>query len=103
MRTDILNPGGVTTTVALEDGALISGTTQDCTPIADWCKSRHNEGFTGPSSDMKLAASIPFVMVEKYLNDNHLTMRELAQDQAHIKRLISDPALAHFRVWNGRL
>ena len=31
LRTDIAAAPGVVTTVALQDGALITGTTQDCT------------------------------------------------------------------------
>lgn len=102
MRTDINQGGGVTTTIALEDGALHTGTTQDCTPIAERAKAMHNAGYTG-SSDMKLAASIPFVMVERYLNDNNLLMSEFCSDPAHIRRLVNDPALAHFRIWKGAL
>lgn len=86
----------------LEDGALISETVQDCTPIAERAKELHNIGYAG-HSDMKLAASIPFVMVEKYLNDNRITFQEFCNDSAHQKRLITDPALKHFRVWNGAL
>ena len=89
--------------LSMQDGALISSTTQDCTPIAEYTKAMHNAGFTGPSPEMKLAASVPFVMIEKYLNDNQLTMAEFARDAAHKKRLLEDPALAHFRVWKGRL
>lgn len=103
MRTDILNPGGVTTTVALSDGNLVTGTTQDCTPIAEHTKALQNSGFEGPSNDVKLAASVPFVFVEKYLNDNGITMQELARSQEHQKRLLNDPAIAHFRVWRGRV
>ena len=102
MRSDILNPGGVVTTVAVQDGALVTGTTQDCTPIAEWAKRQHNAGFHG-SSEMRLAARIPAVMVEKYLNDNAITLHEFTGSQDHQRRLLSDPALAHFRIWPGRV
>jgi hypothetical protein len=62
----------------------------------------HNSGAHG-SADLKHAARVPFVMVEKYLNDNHLTMQELAKSQAHQKRLLGDPAIAHFRIWKGQV
>jgi len=93
---------GVKRDLILQDGNLISSTTQDCTPIAEYCKARHNEGLTG-SSEMRLAASIPFVIVEKYLNDNGITLHEFSTDKAHIRRLLQDPALDHFRVWKGKL
>lgn len=93
---------GIKRELFLHDGALVSSTTQDCTPIAEYCKARHNEGLTG-SSEMRLAASIPFVMVEKYLNDNNITLRDFTVDKSHIRRLLSDPAMDHFRIWKGKL
>lgn len=98
----LVNADGVGTVVALEDGALVTGTMQDCTPYAERTKAMHNAGLTG-SSDMKLAASVPFVFVEKYLNDNNITMQDLGRMPEHQKRLLNDPALAHFRVWKGRV
>lgn len=102
MKTVIQTAPGLTTTVALEDGALITGTTQDCNAIADYAKAKSNAGHFG-TSDMRHAASVPFVFVEKYLNDNHITMQDLARSQEHQKRLLGDPAIAHFRVWKGQV
>ena len=102
MRAIVETTPGVLTVVALQDGNLVTGTVQDCTAIAEYAKARHNEGQHG-SRDMKLAASIPFVMVDKYLNDNHLTLHEFQRDKAHIRRMLNDPALAHFRIWKGRV
>jgi hypothetical protein len=101
-RTDLVLTPGVTTTLALEDGALISGTTQDCTPIADYTKALHNAGIHG-SSDWKHAATVPLVMIEKYCNDNGITYRDFSVSREHKKRLLNDPALAAFRVWKGRV
>ena len=101
MRTDIRSQD-VVTTVALEDGALVSGTTQDCTPYAERAKALHNSGYTG-SSEMKLAASVPFVMVEAYLNRNNLQMSDFIRSSDHQKRFLNDPSLAHFRMWKGRI
>ena len=102
MRTVIDQGHGIKTVIALEDGALHTGTVQDCTSIAEYAKARHNEGHIG-SGDMRLAASVPMVMIEKYCNDNGIEYREFAGSQEHIKRLLSDPALEHFRIWKGRL
>ena len=102
MKTVRQNADGTETVVALQDGALITGTVQDCVPIAEAAKAKHNAGEFG-SSDMKHAASIPMVFVEKYLNDNNITLQELGRSQEHQKRLLSDPAIAHFRIWKGRL
>lgn len=98
----ILNADGTQTVVALQDGNLITGTVQDCTPILEHAKAMHNAGMHG-SSDMKLAASIPFVVVEKYLNDNRLLMSDFCADPAHMRAILNDPALAYFRVWPGRV
>ena len=57
---------GVSTSIKLNnDGSLTTGTTQDCTAILEHAKARNKAGLTG-SGDMRLAASIPFVVVEKY-------------------------------------
>lgn len=103
MKTVLEVAPGVQTVIALQDGALITGTVQDCTAIAERAKAMHNAGYTGPSPDMKLAASVPFVFVEKYLNDNGITMHEFLRSPDHIKRLLNDPAIGHFRVWKGRV
>ncbi len=84
------------------DGKMTVARTQDCTAIAEEAKRKHNDGMFG-SSEMKLAASIPFVFVEKYLNDNNITLSELMQNADHKKRLLTDPALDHFRIWKGKL
>lgn len=102
MKSVVQNSDGTQTVVALEDGNLVTGTVQDCVPIAEMAKARHNEGLHG-SSDMRLAASVPFVFVEKYLNDHNITMQELGKSQEHQRRLLNDPALAHFRIWKGRV
>lgn len=103
MQSVIHGFGGVKSVIALDhDGGLVTGTVQDCTPIAEYTKALHNSGFTG-SADMKLAASVPMVMVEKYCNDNGVAYADFMCSQEHKKRLLNDPALAHFRVWKGRV
>ena len=84
------------------DGSMTVQRTQDCSAIAEVTKAKSREGLHG-SADMKLAASIPFVMVEKYCNDNGVEFSDFMQNPEHIKRVVNDPALAHFRVWRGQL
>ena len=84
------------------DGTMTFERVQDCTPIAENAKALHNAGFTG-SADMKHAARIPSVMVEKYCNDNNILFSEWCQNPAHIRRMLADPALAHFRIWKGKV
>ena len=98
----ILNADGTHTVVALQGDSLVTGTVQQCTPIADMTRAMSNAGQHG-SSDMKLAASIPLVFVEKYLNDNAITMHEFSGSPEHKRRLLGDPALSHFRIWKGKV
>jgi len=92
----------IKTDISVKDGNLIVYREQDCTPIAEWCKTMQNEGATG-NSDFKFAGRIPDVMVEKYCNDNNITFSEFIQNKDHIRRVMNDPAMAHFRIWRGSL
>ena len=94
---------GLKTFITEQDGALITGSSQDCTPIVEQTKALHNIGYQGPSSDMKLAARVPDVLIEKYCNLHGIALHEFSRSQEHKKRLLSDPAIADFRIWKGRL
>lgn len=83
-------------------GTLTFERVQDCTAIAEAAKTQQLQGITG-TSDMKLAARLPEVMVEAYMNRNNLTFHEFLNNKDHIKAMCNDPALAHFRVWKGRM
>lgn len=87
---------------AHQDGSVTFERVQDCNAIAEYTKARHNQGLHG-SSDMKLAASIPLVFVEKYCNDHNIEFSTFMQDRAHMRAMLQDPALSHFRVWKGRI
>lgn len=92
MRTDL----------HVSDGQMVVSNTQDCTPIAERATAMRNQGIHG-SSEMRLAATIPNVMIEKYCNDNGISYAEWSSNREHIRRMLQDPALAHFRVWPGRV
>jgi hypothetical protein len=98
----ILSRGQVQTRFHQEDGKTIFERVQDCTPIVERTKKLHNEGIHG-SNDFRHAARVPKVIVEKYLNDNGITFREFCQNDEHMGRLLNDPAIAHFRIWKGRI
>lgn len=102
MHSVIDNGNGVKTHIALQDGALITGTSQDCTAIVDHVKALRNEGYHG-SKDMRLAASVPFVVVEKYCNDKGITFREFSQDESHKVAFLNDPNYRNLRVWEGKV
>ncbi len=102
MKTVIQSDPGVQTVVALEDGNLITGTVQDCTPIREHAQALHKEGHHG-SSDFKHAAKLPVWAVEHYCNINGLTFAQFMQEPYHIKAMCNDPALRDFRIWPGRV
>lgn len=98
----LLKDGPVQTRMHEEDGKTVFERVQDCTPIAERTKALHNEGMHG-SSELKHAASLPFVLVERYCNDNGITFQEFCNGQEHIRRMLNDPSLTAFRVWKGRV
>ena len=98
MRAALDGLGGVKSIIQVNsDGSLTTGTVQDCTPILEYAKARHNEGHTG-SGDMRLAASIPHVVIEEYCRLNGIGFDEGIQSKEHSRRLLSDPSLAWFRI-----
>lgn len=96
-----MNPG-LNTRIAVSDGRMTIASVQDCTAIAERCKTMHNEGHHG-TSELKFAGSIPDVFVNKYLTDNNITFAQFIKEPEHVRRMLRDPALAHFRVWKGAL
>ena len=93
---------GVQTRMGLQDGALITGTVQDCTAILQDAKARHNVGYHG-TSELKHAARLPAVVVEQYCNQQGIEFSEFMQNPVHCKRLLNDQALAGFRIWPGKV
>lgn len=93
---------GMQTKIHIHNGDATFESIQDCTPILDHAMRLHNEGITG-SSEMKHAARIPQVLIERYLADNNVLFSEFCSNQDHIKRMLNDPALAGFRVWKGKV
>lgn len=96
------SPGGVTTSFAEHDGKIFIAQTQDCTAIAEHAKRLHNEGHHG-SSEMRHAATIPDVILEKYMNDHNVTYAELMSNPEHFRRICNDPDNKMFRIWPGRI
>lgn len=88
------------TRIFTQDDNLIIGRSQDCTPILEDAVRRHNEGMHG-SADVKHAARIPNVIVEKYCNEQGITFAEFMGDPVHIKRVVQNPDNSMFRIWKG--
>jgi hypothetical protein len=103
MKRVIDNGNGTETTVAIEDGALVTGTgSYVAHAIADDAKARHNAGMFG-DSDIKHAARIDPVLIESYLNRCNISFSEFCGSQDHMRRFLSDPSISHFRIWPGRI
>lgn len=92
----------IKTSVHVHDGDVTFQSTQDCTPVMEQAVRLHNEGLHG-SSEMKHAARIPSILVEKYCQDNNILFSEFCANPAHVRRMLADPALSAFRIWKGRL
>lgn len=92
----------LSTTFKEQDGRLFIGRSQDCTAIAEDAKRRHNAGEHG-SSEMKHAARLPNIIIEKYMNDHGVSFAEVMANPVHIKRMVEDPDNAAFRIWKGRI
>lgn len=94
--------GELVTTYAERDGKVFIAQTQDCTAIAERAKRLHNEGRHG-SSDFKHAATIPDVILERYMNEHNVTYAELMGNPEHFRRICNDPDNKMFRIWPGRI
>jgi hypothetical protein len=94
--------GALTTSFAEHDGKVFIAQTQDCTPIVERAQALHKAGMYG-SSEMRHAATIPNVILEKYMNEHRVSYAELMGNPEHIRRICNDPDNKMFRVWPGRL
>lgn len=97
-----MDPLDLSTKFHFHDGNMTVERVQDCTPILEQTKSLHNAGIQG-SSELKHAARIPYVIVERYCNDNGIEFSEFMQNKEHLRRVLNDKSLEHFRVWKGRV
>ncbi|MEY4718480.1 MAG: hypothetical protein RL563_1098 [Pseudomonadota bacterium] len=75
---------------------------QDVEPIIEHCKMLNDTGAVG-GSEMRHAASFPMVLVESYCNQHGITFADWLKDKEHIKRMLRDPDLKGFRIWQGRV
>lgn len=79
---------------------IIIAQSQDCTPIAEWAATQRQMGEVG-SSDMRHAARIPNVIIEKYMNEHRVSFHEVLNNPGHMRRIVNNPDNAAFRVWKG--
>lgn len=84
------------------DGLITVSKTHDISDVINTTRELHNSGFHG-GKDVKLAASIPLIVVESYCTRNGITFNEFMNNPAHQKNILNDPSLKAFRVWPGRV
>lgn len=83
------------------DGVIAIERVQDCVPVAEHAAALRERAALG-SPDMRLAATLPFVVIEMYCNDRGISFDEFVQNPEHGRAVLNDPALQAFRVWQGR-
>lgn len=93
---------GMQTNLHAQGDRLVVENVQDCTPILEDVKARHNQGFHG-SPELKHAARLPMVAVQIYMNNNGIDFQEFMSNPVHIKRMCNDPDLKKFRIWPGQV
>lgn len=91
------------THIGLQGDTLVVKRIQDVDPVLRAVRAeRATSGGRSKSGDMMHAATLPMVVIEQYCNANNLTFQEWMANPEHARRMLNDPALAAFRVWEGR-
>lgn len=92
-------------TIDLEDGSyadLLYVDADEVRGVQDHCTQLREHGLTG-SSDIRHLACIPAAVVEAYCNDRGIAFADFMRDTSEQTRMLNDPALAGFRVHQGRV
>lgn len=85
------------------DGTLTFERTQDCEPILERNKALQNDGDGySPSRDLRRVASIPNVVIEKWLNEDGINLFDPAHADA-VRRKLNDPEWRHLRTAPGQV
>lgn len=88
--------------LTVEDDKIVSYSYQDLDPIMDQTGKLREMGHVG-GSDMKHAASLPKVLIERYCNEKGITFEEWMREPKHVKAMLNDPQNEPFRIWKGRV
>ena len=76
---------------------------EDVEPVLDFARATQSAGDTG-TSEMRHVAMIPRSVIQNYLIQQGITLAEfMSNTETHAARLLNDPALAGFRIWQGRV
>ena len=108
MRRVIDSGGGVTTTFHYDpDGdKTIIETSQDVEPILEQNRRAQslNDGYS-PSRELKRVASIPLVVVQKWMQDDGVNFLALGKQEkrAYLRRKLNDPEWQYLRTSPGKM
>jgi hypothetical protein len=92
VKTELLSNG---------EGKYAVKRTEDVSGLIESIKQRRTAGGVG-SKEMRLAAEFPATVIENYINRIGITFAEFMADSSHATRLLNDPDLKGFRIWEGR-
>ena len=96
-----LNP--LSTHIGVQEGQIVVARSQDVESIMEKSKALHNEGLHTTEMGDKLAGYLPYVLIEKYIEQKGITFQSFMADKAHVRAMLNDPNLSHFRVWKGAI
>lgn len=82
------------------DGSLYVERTQDVEPIITNNKRVKND--ERPGKDMRLVATIPNIVIEKWLREEGINVYKKEHWSA-VRRKLNDPDWAHLRTWQGKI
>lgn len=83
------------------DGKYAVRRTEDVSGFIERAKEMRTAGDVG-SKDMRHAAEFPATVVENYINRAGIAFAEFMENPIHVKRMLADPDLKGFRIWEGR-
>lgn len=80
---------------------LVERRSEDVEPILEQAKALRSCGLTG-SGEMRHAARFPRSAVENYMALHGIDLHEWMNNPVHADRMLRDPDLSGFRIWQGR-
>ena len=85
------------------DRRIVVQRSQDVEPIIEHLAALRQEGDgKSKSGELYHVGDIPMAVVEGYLAEAGVTFSDFIKDDTHVKRILTNPDFAKFRVWQGR-
>lgn len=81
---------------------LTSETLDNLRVVSDHCQRLRSSGLTG-DKDMRVLAHVPGFMIEKWCNDHGITFAAFMRDNEIQTKMLNDPDMKAFRVYEGRV